>query len=113
MKPVVEDDPILMYNFEDEDEEEEGRAGTVEPNRRLEEQIEDLRRELSEKQQELISCKEDMIKMRSAAQNLFSGIEESSKKTLRGIVSVSEHKTVEEDASYFQSYAHYGIHYEM
>ena len=32
---------------------------------------------------------------------------------MKGIVSVSEHKTVEEDASYFQSYAHYGIHYEM
>ena len=30
-----------------------------------------------------------------------------------GVVSVSEHKTVEEDSSYFESYAHYSIHYDM
>merc|ERR1712200_134789 len=151
MKPVIEDDPILMYNFDDEDdfedeeengfgidisrdlndqienprilknlsiqssEEDEGGANTASSiaNRKLEEQIETLRRELEEKQQELFTCQQDMLKMRSAAQNLFSGIEETSKKTLKGIVSVSEHKTVEEDASYFESYAHYGIHYDM
>jgi len=105
------ENPRSLKNLSLQSSEEEGVEGG--PNRRLEEQIEDLRRELGEKQKELLSCQEDMIKMRSAAQCLFSGIEESSKKTMKGIVSVSEHKTVEEDASYFQSYAHYGIHYEM
>ena len=30
-----------------------------------------------------------------------------------GVVSVSEHKSVEEDSSYFESYAHFSIHHEM
>ena len=42
-----------------------------------------------------------------------SGLDESTKKKTKGTVSVSDHKTVEEDASYFQSYAHYSIHHEM
>ena len=98
MKPVIDDDPLLMYNLDDEgdifDDDEngfeidisrelndqienprrsksspEGERALVET--RLNEQIEDLRRELEEKQAELGQCREDMIKMRSAAQSLF------------------------------------------
>eukprot|EP00088_Acartia_fossae_P056829 TRINITY_DN6622_c0_g1_i2.p1 TRINITY_DN6622_c0_g1~~TRINITY_DN6622_c0_g1_i2.p1 ORF type:complete len:588 (-),score=142.04 TRINITY_DN6622_c0_g1_i2:598-2361(-) len=157
MKPVIPDDPILMYNFEDDDQaciEEEEENGDYEidisrdlndqienpalaaraqsqvlaadggPLRRegslskeplqeeLEEKIRMLQKELEEKQTELINCQQDMIKMREAAQNLFCGIEESTRQKL-GTMSVSEQKTVEEDQGYFQSYAHYSIHHEM
>ena len=99
MKPVIEDDPILMYNLDDEcdmfdDDEENGfeidisrelndqienphrSKSTSEGDRtvletRLNEQIEELKRELEEKQVELGQCREDMLKMRSAAQSLF------------------------------------------
>lgn len=140
MKPVLEDDPILMFNFEaeadyEEDEEENGFG--IDISRDLNDEIENplsvkadveraevrrspleaeiaaLRRQLEEKQEELLQCQEDMLKMRTAAQNLFSGMEESGKKPVKGIVSVSEHKSVEEDSSYFESYAHYSIHHEM
>jgi len=144
MKPVIEDDPMLMYDFEEEEEEENGEddgceidisrdlndeienprrvtpgsgASNMEPDQashaQLEAQIAALCLELEEKKVELRNCQEDMLKMRSAAQNLFSGLDESTKKKTKGTVSVSDHKTVEEDASYFQSYAHYSIHHEM
>jgi len=44
---------------------------------------------------------------------MFSGMEETGGKPTGGVVSVSEHKTVEQDSSYFESYAHYSIHYDM
>ena len=44
---------------------------------------------------------------------MFSGLEETVRKPTGGVVSVSEHKTVEQDSSYFESYAHYSIHYDM
>merc|ERR1719244_1880104 len=81
----------------------------------------EYKKELEDKQMELLQCQEDMLKMRSAAQSLFSGIDESSssssvagvKKKKSGVVSVADQKTVEEDSGYFQSYAHYSIHHEM
>jgi len=138
MKPVIPDDPILMYSLEDEEEEEEngceidisrdindeienvsgerrkadGDSAVVQVNSELETQIRSLERELEEKRMELVHCQEDMLKMRAAAQDLFSGVEETTRKSL-GTLSVSEQITVEEDHSYFQSYAHYSIHYEM
>ena len=81
-------------------------------NSELETQIRSLERELEEKRMELVHCQEDMLKRRAAAQDLFSGVEETTRKSL-GTLSVSEQITVEEDHSYFQSYAHYSIHYEM
>jgi protein arginine N-methyltransferase 3 len=142
MKPVIDDDPLLMFNLDDDaemfDDDENGfeidisrelddqienprsskSAGGGSRSRvetRLSEQIEGLQRELEEKQGELAQCREDMIKMRTAAQTLFSGLEESSRKPTSNssVVSVSEHKTVEQDSSYFESYAHYSIHYDM
>jgi len=154
MKPVIEDDPLLMYNFDEEDdpydEDENGFHGIdisrdlndqIENPRRkcrdvsieeavgrvrreLQQEMETLHKQLQEKEAELLSCREDMLKMRSAAQSLFTGMEDSKKtseepgKELKdvgkgGIVSVADQKTVEEDYSYFKSYAHYSIHLDM
>jgi len=147
MKPVIVDDPLLMYNLDDDediyDEDENNGFGIdisrdlndqIENPRRklqhenleeavgrvrreLEQEMDNLQRQLQEKEAELASCRQDMIKMRSAAQSLFSGMEESGKNvsTVTGsaVIPVSQHKTVEEDYSYFKSYAHYSIHLDM
>jgi len=149
MKPVIEDDPLLMYNFDEDDdpydEDENGfgidisrdlndqienprrkcRDVSIEEavgrvRRELQQEMETLHKQLQEKEAELIACREDMLKMRSAAQSLFSGMQESKatteepvKESKGGIVSVADQKTVEEDYSYFKSYAHYSIHLDM
>eukprot|EP00088_Acartia_fossae_P030332 TRINITY_DN3130_c0_g1_i1.p1 TRINITY_DN3130_c0_g1~~TRINITY_DN3130_c0_g1_i1.p1 ORF type:complete len:566 (+),score=127.74 TRINITY_DN3130_c0_g1_i1:27-1724(+) len=150
MRPVIEDDPLLMYNFDDDedsyDEDENGfgidisrdlndqienprrklGAESVEDvvlrvRRELQQEMDTLHRQLQEKEAELARCREDMLKMRTAAQSLFSGMEEggkgggaSSSSAAKGsVVTVGDQKTVEEDYSYFKSYAHYSIHLEM
>jgi len=149
MKPVIEDDALLMYSFmedqEDEEFDEDENGFGIDISRDLNDQIENPRRklmnesleeavgrvrreleqemdtlhkQLQEKEAELRRCREDMIKMRSAAQSLFTGMEESKKsegvaQSSGGVVSVADQKTVEEDYSYFKSYAHYSIHLDM
>jgi protein arginine N-methyltransferase 3 len=146
MKPVIEDDPLLMYNFDEDDnfDDEDENGFGIDISRDLNDQIENPRRklmnenmeeavgrvrrelehemnslhkQLQEKEAELAECREDMIKMRTAAQSLFSGMEESKRSEGEGkggdVVSVSDQKTVEEDYSYFKSYAHYSIHLDM
>jgi protein arginine N-methyltransferase 3 len=54
--------------------------------------------------------------MKIVAQSLFTSDEtfkNESKSRRKKLVPVSEARTVEEDHSYFESYAHYSIHYEM
>ena len=41
--------------------------------RELQQEMETLHKQLQEKEAELLSCREDMLKMRSAAQSLFTG----------------------------------------
>lgn len=148
MKPVIEDDALLMYSFmedhEDEEFDEEENGFGIDISRDLNDQIENPRRklmnesleeavgrvrreleqemdtlhkQLQEKEVELRRCREDMLKMRTAAQSLFSGMEESKKsegmQNSKGVVSVADQKSVEEDYSYFKSYAHYSIHLDM
>jgi len=148
MKPVIEDDALLMYSFmedhEDEEFDEDENGFGIDISRDLNDQIENPRRklmnesleeavgrvrreleqemdtlhkQLQEKEVELRRCREDMLKMRTAAQSLFSGMEESKKsggmQNSKGVVSVADQKSVEEDYSYFKSYAHYSIHLDM
>jgi len=148
MKPVIEDDSLLMYSFmedhEDEEFDEDENGFGIDISRDLNDQIENPRRklmnenleeavgrvrremehemdtlhkQLQEKEAELRRCREDMLKMRTAAQSLFSGMEESKKsegmQNSKGVVSVADQKSVEEDYSYFKSYAHYSIHLDM
>lgn len=180
LKPVVQDDPLLMFDFEHEletpmveEEEENGfeidisrelndqianpNSGKISPTdamntvdavgppscpllstgalqegggqillpaSKLEEfskQFQAMSLELARKENELRTVLEDMDKMRNVAQTLFThstGEGEDSKtegksKPRKRIVPVSEARTVEEDHSYFESYAHYSIHYEM
>jgi len=148
MKPVIEDDSLLMYSFmedhEDEEFDEDENGFGIDISRDLNDQIENPRRklmnenleeavgrvrremehemdtlhkQLQEKEAELRRCREDMLKMRTAAQSLFSGMEECKKsegmQNSKGVVSVADQKSVEEDYSYFKSYAHYSIHLDM
>jgi len=166
MKPVIADDPLLMFNFEEEldpqDEDEENgfeidisrelndeianprnfnnQLSTASTNSTdscissnvtfeedlvkmpldkfndLKKQFEAMSLELREKDNELKAVFEDMTKMKGVAQTLFSTTGEAEKSSCKAkakLVPVSEARTVEEDHSYFQSYAHYSIHYEM
>jgi len=80
-------------------------------------QFESMSLLLAQKEHELKSVLDDMEKMRSVAKGLFSAEEtsksEGGKVKRKKLVPVSEARTVEEDRSYFESYAHYSIHYEM
>jgi len=161
MKPVIPDDPVLMFNFEDEDmEEDDGEdengygvdisrenitdevlqkhhrvpakslnpvPGSVreedgfvtltpEQFNHMKEKFEKMSSELELKNSELETVIADMERMKIVAQKLvLSGPEskQESKKTKSRVVAVSDARTVEEDHSYFASYAHYGIHGEM
>eukprot|EP00092_Neocalanus_flemingeri_P091390 GFUD01115855.1.p1 GENE.GFUD01115855.1~~GFUD01115855.1.p1 ORF type:complete len:606 (+),score=169.37 GFUD01115855.1:62-1819(+) len=166
MKPVIPDDPLLMFNFEEEldpQDEEEENGFEIDISRELNDEIanprnfhnqlstastnsedsciasnvtfeedlvkmsldkfNDLKKqfdamslELREKDNELKAVFEDMTKMKGVAQTLFNSGGEAEKpfsKTKHKVVPVSEARTVEEDHSYFQSYAHYSIHHEM
>jgi len=156
LKPVVEDDPLLMIDFEQYLEaslEEEECGVEIDISRELDDQIanprsvgqgqlvknsnvavkdgiveipvgkfeemkkrfEEITLELTRKDQQLQNVLEDMTQMKSTAQTLFTdpSSEPTSRRSRGGVVPVSEANTVEEDHSYFQSYAHYSIHYEM
>jgi len=154
LKPVVPDDPLLMYDFEQavepQDDEESGfeidisrdlddqianpRNASVQlsfdnlteegedfirvPKDKLQEmkqQFETLTLELSKKDEQLQKALEDMTKMKNTAQTLFtvSGDSGSRQRSRNEVVPVSEANTVEEDYSYFNSYAHYSIHHDM
>jgi len=176
LKPVIQDDPLLMFDFEQEldqpglEEEEEngyeidisreindqianpnsGKMSPTEPSSsnssstppvarsslsdwvqqgdevtiptsklsEFSQQFEAMALQLAKKENELKTILEDMEKMKSVAQGLFGKEDDSSKNELKvrrnkKLVPVSEARTVEEDHSYFESYAHYSIHYEM
>jgi len=163
MKPVIPDDPLLMFNFEDEldGQDEDETDFEIDISRELNDEIanprnvknqltnvslnsggaqfttnvtygedfvkmslnqfNDLKKqfdamslELQEKNDELKVVFEDMTKMKGVAQTLFNSAEETEKvRSKSKLVPVSEARTVEEDQSYFQSYAHYSIHHEM
>jgi len=166
MKPVIADDPLLMFNFEEEldpQEEDDENGFEIDISRELNDELvnprnfhnqfsnasttstdscitsnvtigedsvmmnldkfNDLKKQfdamalqLREKDNELAAVFEDMNKMKGAAQTLFntgSEPEKSSSEAKSKVVPVAEARTVEEDHSYFQSYAHYSIHYEM
>jgi len=157
MKPVIQDDPLLMHDFElavnpMEDEEEAGieidisrdlddqivnprtlanqssseslpdydKAISVPVDRfnEMKQQFEALSHQLASKDEQLRAAMEDMTRMKDAAKQLFNPNEpvhsaSSARKGNGGVVPVSEAMTVEEDFQYFNSYAHYSIHWEM
>jgi protein arginine N-methyltransferase 3 len=173
MKPVIQDDPLLMFDFEQDleqpgTEEEEENGFEIDISRELNDQIanpnsgrlspdalhsapaaaaclgleallpgegeitlpaarlagfrdqfEAMSIQLAKKESELQAVLRDMQMMKGVAQTLFvsgenSKVEEaSSKARRRRVVPVSEARTVAEDHSYFESYAHYSIHYDM
>jgi len=161
MKPVIQDDPVLMFNFEEEEmEEEDGedengygvdisrenitdevlqkhhRLPQVDSNSPvpgpvkqeggivtltkeqfsfMKEKFEKMSCELELKNSELETVMKDMERMKAVTQKLvLSGPECKTAKTGKNkVVAVSDARTVEEDHSYFASYAHYGIHGEM
>eukprot|EP00091_Calanus_sinicus_P017861 TRINITY_DN3882_c0_g2_i1.p1 TRINITY_DN3882_c0_g2~~TRINITY_DN3882_c0_g2_i1.p1 ORF type:complete len:326 (+),score=84.59 TRINITY_DN3882_c0_g2_i1:118-1095(+) len=166
MKPVIADDPLLMFNFEEEldpQDEDDENGFEIDISRELNDEIANPRNfhnqlstastcstdssitsnvtigedsvmmpldkfnelkkqfdamalELREKDNELATVYEDMTKMKGVAKTLFNtsgDAEATSSKAKHKLVPVAEARTVEEDHSYFQSYAHYSIHYEM
>ena len=168
MKPAIPDDPILMFDFEQEleqplgeDEEEngfeidisrelndqianpasgatgqepsppchpllvdlegEGEVSLAAPRlREFVQQFKTVQEDLARKEAELRTVLEDMERMKGVAKTLFTGqgeevknIKDKSSRSRRKPVPVSEARTVDEDHSYFESYAHYSIHYEM
>jgi len=136
MKPVLPDDPLLMYDFDQAlnpgGEEEEGceidisreldDQIAVQPQEMIslplakfnsmKEQFEALTLEVSRKEEQLRQAMEDMTRMRETARDIFS-TDTITKERRRGTVPVSEALSVEEDQAYFSSYAHYSIHHEM
>jgi len=164
MKPVIPDDPLLMFNFDEEmdpfdDDDENGfeidisrelndeivnpknfhrqlsststNSGdsaitsnvimgedsvtmSIEKFKELQQQFDTMTLDLKEKDNQLAVAYEDMTKMKGVAQNLFeAGSEMHKSDTKRKLLPVAEARTVEEDQSYFQSYAYYSIHYDM
>ena len=85
-------------------------------------QFEEVSLQMERKEEELRAVLADMEKMKSVAQNLFVSNEDSKpinsqgvneRRSKKGVVPVSEARTVAEDHSYFESYAHFSIHHEM
>ena len=85
-------------------------------------QFEEVSLQMERKEEELRAVLADMEKMKGVAQTLFVNSNEDSKpinsqgakqKRKKEVVPVSEARTVEEDHSYFESYAHFSIHHEM
>jgi len=161
MKPIIVDDPLLMFNFDEEldpqdDDEDNGfeidisrelndeivnprnfnvqysnasTASAISSNvtidedmvtmnldkfNELKEQFDAMALQLREKDNELAAVFEDMTKMKSTAQTLFTtSVDDRPEKAKHKVVPVAEARTVSEDQSYFQSYAHYSIHYDM
>lgn len=100
----------------------EAAAGeVVVPAARLHEfrqQLLDMTRQLARKEEELKEVVADMERMKVVAQGIFTTGQEEPKvaskgKKRREVVAVADARTVEEDRSYFESYAHYSIHHEM
>ena len=85
-------------------------------------QFEEVSLQMERKEEELRAVLADMEKMKSVAQTLFVGNDDSKPSNSQGakqrrnkkeVVPVSEARTVAEDHSYFESYAHFSIHHEM
>ena len=85
-------------------------------------QFEEVSLQMEKKEEELRAVLADMEKMKSVAQTLFVSNEDSKSNNSQGakqrrnkkeVVPVSEARTVAEDHSYFESYAHFSIHHEM
>ena len=85
-------------------------------------QFEEVSLQMERKEEELRAVLADMEKMKSVAQTLFVGNDDSKPINSQGarqrrdkkeVVPVSEARTVAEDHSYFESYAHFSIHHEM
>ena len=85
-------------------------------------QFEEVSLQMERKEEELRAVLADMEKMKSVAQTLFVGNDDSKPISSQGakqrrnkkeVVPVSEARTVAEDHSYFESYAHFSIHHEM
>merc|ERR1719339_872072 len=85
-------------------------------------QFEEVSLQMERKEEELRAVLADMEKMKSVAQTLFVGNDDSKPVSSQGakqrrnkkeVVPVSEARTVAEDHSSFESYAHFSIHHEM
>merc|ERR1719400_1620334 len=82
-------------------------------------QFEEVSLQMERKEEELRAVLADMEKMKGVAQTLFGGNDDSKpissqqRRNKKDVVPVSEARTVAEDHSYFESYAHFSIHHEM
>ena len=81
-------------------------------------QFEEVSLQMERKEEELRAVLADMEKMKSVAQTLFVGNDDSNsqgakRRSKKEVVPGSEARTVAEDHSYFESYAHFSIHHEM
>ncbi len=103
MKPVLEDDPLLMLDFEEEIEDqplpmETGTAGAGDINlQELQNELSKLRLCLEEKESRLKEAMETMESMKGAMHRNILGAEEEGGNDPSKIKSVAEAKTADED----------------
>ncbi|KAJ1521077.1 hypothetical protein ONE63_002783 [Megalurothrips usitatus] len=130
MKPSIEDDPWLMYDFDDVEipqpsmssgdgsggylaNAENGIVTLSEQHfAELQKKIQALSVEVRVKNSLLEAAAEDMKRMRSLTQELVEG-GGSSQSTDKPVDRKVACLSLTEDQSYFDSYAHFGIHLEM
>ncbi|XP_071455178.1 protein arginine N-methyltransferase 3 isoform X2 [Hetaerina americana] len=117
MKPSVPDDPWLMLDFEDLSEEADSDAVPIILPKEdiLKAQIEELKKELDEEKHRNLAVVDAVGEMRQVMQGLVSG-EEGDKNAKHKKLSIHQGSNEcddDEDDSYFETYAHFGIHHEM
>ncbi|CAB3386093.1 Hypothetical predicted protein [Cloeon dipterum] len=130
LKPVVENDPWLMYDFEGDGvfaetntfapakfhvvNSENGRVTLSEAHfKELQKNLESLHIALDRKTDEVQILQGDISRMRSLSRALLeAGV--SDKSTMEAdLDTVVKGIKLEDDEAYFSSYAHFGIHHEM
>ncbi|KAK3925088.1 Protein arginine N-methyltransferase 3 [Frankliniella fusca] len=131
MKPTLEDDPWLMYDFDDVETPHssmmsgDGNGGYLanaengivtlseQHFAELQKKIQALSVEVRVKNSLLEAAAEDMKRMRTVTQELVEGSIPLSSASEKQVDRKVACLTLNEDQSYFDSYAHFGIHLEM
>ncbi|XP_026464868.1 protein arginine N-methyltransferase 1 [Ctenocephalides felis] len=124
LKPTVEDDPWIMFDFEYlvNKKQNEVESKNVDNTSVIEIPVaqftemknimNQMKQELEEKDNYITMILNDMEKMKSITNNFIENLNANEEGDLRPINSVGG-LDIEHDEGYFNSYAHYGIHYEM
>ncbi|XP_059484202.1 protein arginine N-methyltransferase 1 [Neocloeon triangulifer] len=130
LKPVLENDPWLMYDFEEDRvlseprnftptgyhvvNSEDGKVTLTEAHfRELQNNLEGLHMALAQKNDEIQILQGDIARMRSLSRALLeAGISDKSS-VEADLDTVVKGIKLEDDEAYFSSYAHFGIHHEM